>query len=115
MDSNTLTTAGLATTFTVAAVILYKVYLVVNHKRCKSNCCGRFFEASLDIENTTPPHGGFNTYSEQEYNKAPRLEAQGSKLYVQTAQLNTVVPPLNLQRRQPNVIDNPMRPKLVTP
>lgn len=114
MDNSTLTAAGLTTTFTVCILILYKVYLVVNHKRCKSNCCGRFFEASLDIENTTPPHGGFSVYSEQDYNKAPRLEAPEKHLQVQTTQLNTVVPVLNLQRRQPNTVENPMRPKLIT-
>jgi hypothetical protein len=28
---------------------------VVNHKRIRSNCCGRKSEVSVDIENTTPP------------------------------------------------------------
>jgi hypothetical protein len=28
---------------------------VVNHKRIRSNCCGKKVEASLDIESTTPP------------------------------------------------------------
>jgi len=27
---------------------------VVNHKRIRSNCCGRKGELSIDIENTTP-------------------------------------------------------------
>jgi len=27
---------------------------VVNHKRIRSNCCGKKLEASLDVENTTP-------------------------------------------------------------
>ena len=28
---------------------------VINHKRIRSSCCGKKAEASLDIENTTPP------------------------------------------------------------
>lgn len=28
---------------------------IVNHKRIRSNCCGKKAEVSLDIENTTPP------------------------------------------------------------
>ncbi len=33
------------------------VYTAINHRRIRSNCCGRKVEASLDIENTTPPQG----------------------------------------------------------
>ena len=28
---------------------------IINHKRLRSKCCGRNLEASIDIENTTPP------------------------------------------------------------
>jgi hypothetical protein len=28
---------------------------VINHKRIRSNCCGKNGELSFDIENTTPP------------------------------------------------------------
>ena len=35
--------------------ILYFVYKIINHKRCRSNCCGKKLELSLDMENTTPP------------------------------------------------------------
>ncbi len=28
---------------------------VINHKRIRSNCCGKKLEASLDVESTTPP------------------------------------------------------------
>lgn len=31
------------------------VLAIVNHKRIRSNCCGNKIEASLDIEETTPP------------------------------------------------------------
>lgn len=37
-----------------AVSILGVVYTAVNHKRVRSKCCGKFFEASLDVENTTP-------------------------------------------------------------
>ena len=30
------------------------IYTAVNHKRIRSKCCGNLFEASLDVENTTP-------------------------------------------------------------
>jgi hypothetical protein len=28
---------------------------LINHKRIKSKCCGRELDASIDINNTTPP------------------------------------------------------------
>jgi len=28
---------------------------VINHRRIRSNCCGKRGEASLDIDTTTPP------------------------------------------------------------
>ena len=28
---------------------------VLNHKRCRSKCCGRELSASVDVENSTPP------------------------------------------------------------
>jgi len=55
MDNNSLTTAGVSAALTAAVGILYKIYMVVNHKRVRSNCCGKKLEASIDIENTTPP------------------------------------------------------------
>jgi len=35
--------------------ILGVIYTAINHKRVRSKCCGRLLEASLDVENTTPP------------------------------------------------------------
>jgi hypothetical protein len=55
MDNSQLTTAGLTATFTALVGIAYKIYMVVNHKRIRSNCCGKKLEASIDIDNTTPP------------------------------------------------------------
>lgn len=31
------------------------IIAIINHKRLRSNCCGKKIEASIDIENTTPP------------------------------------------------------------
>ena len=31
------------------------IYAAVNHKRIRSNCCGKNLEASIDIGNITPP------------------------------------------------------------
>lgn len=36
--------------------LLATLFYAVNHKRVRSNCCGAKLEASLDVENTTPPH-----------------------------------------------------------
>ena len=109
MDNNTLTTAGLATTFTVLAGIFYKIYMLVNHKRIRSNCCGRKMEASLDIEETTPPSGGFNIRSSPELNAVSQRQIQ--------VQMTPVIPRLNLGENgsQLNIVENPMRPKLITP
>jgi hypothetical protein len=34
------------------------ILMAINHKRIRSNCCGKEVVASLDVENTTPPDGG---------------------------------------------------------
>jgi len=28
---------------------------IINHQRVRSNCCGKIFSVSLDVERTTPP------------------------------------------------------------
>jgi len=55
MDNNSLTTAGVTAALTASAGILYKIYIVVNKKRCKSKCCGYDIENSIDIGDITPP------------------------------------------------------------
>jgi hypothetical protein len=30
------------------------IYAAINHKRIRSNCCGKVLEASLDVSDTTP-------------------------------------------------------------
>ena len=48
--------AGMSGGIVIFSGILYKVYITVNHKRCRSNCFGKELEMSIDIEETTPPH-----------------------------------------------------------
>lgn len=38
-----------------AISILSIVIGAINHKRIRSNCCGKSVDASIDIESTTPP------------------------------------------------------------
>lgn len=46
---------GIAGLVSLVIVIVDRVIQTVNHKRIRSKCCGRTAEASLDVENTTPP------------------------------------------------------------
>jgi len=36
--------------------LIVSILYAINHKRIRSNCCGAKLEASLDVENTTPPN-----------------------------------------------------------
>lgn len=51
MDSNALMGTGTGGTLLLVALYLYKTF---NHKRVRSNCCGKKMEMSLDIEETSP-------------------------------------------------------------
>lgn len=53
MDYSTI--GGTAGLISLVIVITEKVVQLLNHKRVRSKCCGRVAEASLDVENTTPP------------------------------------------------------------
>ena len=57
MDTNTAL-LGTGTGGTILTM-LYFFYKTFNHTRCRSRCCGRNMDISLDIENTTPPHDRF--------------------------------------------------------
>ena len=46
---------GLLGLLSIVIHIIEKVYMAVNHKRCRSRCMGVNTEVSLDIDNTTPP------------------------------------------------------------
>lgn len=50
MDAGEITGA-IAVVVSVATAIIG----FINHKRIRSNCCGRDMSVSVDIENTTPP------------------------------------------------------------
>lgn len=50
MDTGTLL-GGLG----VAMSVVGAIFAAVNHKRLRSNCCGRQAVVSIDVENTTPP------------------------------------------------------------
>jgi len=50
MDSNAI--------LSIAAIVVSlgaTVLSIINHKRIRSNCCGRTLQASIDVESTTPP------------------------------------------------------------
>jgi hypothetical protein len=34
--------------------ILYKIYQAINHKHLRSRCCNKEFDASIDIDDSTP-------------------------------------------------------------
>ena len=38
----------------IALFVLGSIYAAINHRRIRSNCCGKLFSVSIDIENTTP-------------------------------------------------------------
>ena len=51
MDNTTSGALGLvALVISVGSTLL----VAINHKRIRSNCCGRSIEASFDVENTSP-------------------------------------------------------------
>jgi hypothetical protein len=49
------TDSSILSMIAIAVSVLTAVVGVINHKRIRSNCCGKVAEASIDIENTTPP------------------------------------------------------------
>lgn len=49
MDTQVLSIAS------IVISIIGTVITVINHKRIRSKCCGREIDASIDINNTTPP------------------------------------------------------------
>jgi len=53
MDTTTQT-GGILGMVAFAVSTLGTIYATLNHKRIRSNCCGKKLEASLDVENTTP-------------------------------------------------------------
>jgi len=52
-DSASMSIGGVSVLAILGAV--FGIYKAVNHHRIRSNCCGANLEASLDVEDTTPP------------------------------------------------------------
>ena len=55
MDSQT-TTAVAYSGFVMG--LASTIYAAINHKRIRSNCCGKKIEVSLDMESTSPVKKG---------------------------------------------------------
>jgi len=49
------TDSSILSMIAIGVSVITAVVGVINHKRIRSNCCGKIAEASIDIENTTPP------------------------------------------------------------
>jgi len=48
-------TSGILAIVGIVVSVAGSALAVINHKRLRSSCCGKRLEASLDIEETTPP------------------------------------------------------------
>jgi len=46
---------GISGIVALVVVVAKEIYEALNHKRCRSNCCGLRSIVSLDVESTTPP------------------------------------------------------------
>ena len=55
MIMDNLSSGGIGAASVVALGIVYRVYVAVNHRRVRSNCCGKEVVVSVDVEETTPP------------------------------------------------------------
>ena len=53
--------------------ILYLIYKIELHKRCKSRCCKEQIEFSIDVGNTTPPdlEAGFSKQNKSDCDSLP--------------------------------------------
>ena len=50
-----LASGGIGASAVLALGLAYRVYVAVNHRRVRSNCCGKEIVVSVDVERTTPP------------------------------------------------------------
>ena len=53
MDINSIFANAGGTAGIIAVIGI--IYKGVNHRRCRSGCCGKKLEMSIDVEETTPP------------------------------------------------------------
>ena len=58
MDTNSALSGG--GIVSLAVLFFGVVYKAVNHRRVRSNCCGKEVSASFDVEETTPPNKDLN-------------------------------------------------------
>jgi hypothetical protein len=61
MDSQIVQTGGLSAGFILASALLYKVYKVINHHRIRGRCCGKAWDASIDIDESSPTNAPTTT------------------------------------------------------
>ena len=47
--------SGILSVIAMVVSVAGTVLGILNHRRIRSNCCGRKLEASIDVEQTTPP------------------------------------------------------------
>ena len=47
--------AGIVSIVSVVIVVAREVIKAINHRRLRSNCCGKEAVVSVDVEATTPP------------------------------------------------------------
>lgn len=55
MDSNPVVSGAVGASIATAFYIAVKIIQYINHTRIRSSCCGKKMEASIDIEQTSPP------------------------------------------------------------
>ena len=68
---NPYVTGSIGATITIALGIGYKIFQVINHKRLRSNCCGKDLVVSVDVESTSPRHPS-NTLTTREVEIQPK-------------------------------------------
>lgn len=48
------TSGGVGASVVVVLGVLYKIYTAINHRHIRSRCCGKEFDASIDVDDSTP-------------------------------------------------------------
>lgn len=54
MDSTAVQTGGALGIVTFVGTILYKLYVLFNHKKIRIRCCNDVYELGFDVDNSTP-------------------------------------------------------------
>jgi hypothetical protein len=53
--ANAAQQGGVSAAVVLVLGVIYKLYLTINHHRVRGKCCGKACDASIDIDETTPP------------------------------------------------------------